>query len=97
MAQLLVSARTGGVVNVQPDSHRWGRLESRAAWIEAGGLPDEWPGDYWVIRVPGCSWASMQEAVDRAIDLDLLPTLRQDLDRNGEATIQTWELDLILS
>ena len=63
MCEVLIRAKTNGntgdhwqrgdIVAVQPDGHLWGRLETKAAWIASGGLADEWPGEYFLLKIPG--------------------------------------------
>lgn len=63
MCEVLVRAKTNGptgdhwnrgdIVAAQPDGHLWGRLETKAAWIASGGLADEWPEEFYLIKIPG--------------------------------------------
>jgi hypothetical protein len=66
----------GDIVTVQEDGHVWGREESKAAWIASGGLAAEWPGGYFLLKVPG------RTAVDFAA-LYLAPWV----DASGQITI----------
>jgi hypothetical protein len=63
MCEVLIRAITNGptgdhwqrgdIVTVQEDGHVWGREETKAAWVASGGLPAEWPGGYYLLKVPG--------------------------------------------
>jgi hypothetical protein len=65
MCEVLICAKTrgstgadmqrGDIIYVGPDGHTWGKLETRAAWIAAGEDPAAWPGDFYLLKVPGKS------------------------------------------
>lgn len=63
MAEILIRAKTNGptgvfwqrgdIVVINEDGHSWGRLETLAAWVAAGGTATSWGGDFYLLKVPG--------------------------------------------
>lgn len=45
--------QAGDIVTVRPDGHLWGRMESKDVWEEEGNRPEDWPGNFCVLKVPG--------------------------------------------
>ena len=97
MAQLLVNQRTGRVVTVQPDVHRWGRRESKQEWLKAGGLSDEWDEAFIVLRFRGRPANALLDLAGSAADLSALtPDQQQQLQADGELTLEPWQLEMII-
>lgn len=65
MCEVLIAAKTrgntgadmqrGDIIFVGADGHTWGKLETKAAWVAAGEDPEAWPGDFYLLKVPGYS------------------------------------------
>ena len=94
MAQLLINTRTHRVVTVQPDSHQWGRMESKQVWLASGGSKQDWSDDFFVLRVSGVPVASVSGS--QFDDSLLTPEQRAALEANGELTLEPWQLDLVV-
>lgn len=47
--------RRGDVVVVEEDGHAWRPGESRAAWVADGRNNADWPGKFFIIKIPGVS------------------------------------------
>lgn len=54
----------GDVVIAVPDGHGWGRRESLAAWVAEGRAVGDWPGRYYLVRVPEHDWAQTMAFCD---------------------------------
>lgn len=71
MAEILIRAKTNGptgahwqrgdIVFIGEDGHTWGRYESRAAWIAAGGSATDWPAEFYVLKVPGLARSVIEQ------------------------------------
>ena len=97
MAQLLVNQRTGRVVTVQPDMHRWGRRESKQEWLRSGGLEPEWREPFVVIKVPGRPYTALLDLSGRSCDFAALsPDEMATLNSAGELSIQPWALEMLV-
>lgn len=48
--------QAGDVVQIGQDGKAWGRRESLASWLASGGASADWPGGFYIIRVPDHSW-----------------------------------------
>ena len=94
MAQLLINTRTHRVVTVQPDLHQWGRMESKQAWLASGGLEQDWPSDFVVLRIPGVPVASVSGS--QFDDSLLTPEQLTALEADGELTLEPWQLALMV-
>jgi hypothetical protein len=47
--------RRGDIVAIVPDGHVWGRYESLQVWIAEGRPAAEYPGEFYILKVPGVS------------------------------------------
>lgn len=92
MAQLLINTKTHRIVTVQPDSHKWGRMESKQAWLMSGGLEQDWKGDFFVVKVPGKPFTALVDLVGKQFNIEFL-----DSTVNGEVAVQPWQLDILVS
>lgn len=52
--------KLGDIVAVRDDGWTWGRLETRAAWVAAGGIAEEWPGGFFLLKIPGVSVTTIE-------------------------------------
>jgi hypothetical protein len=70
MAEILFCATTrgpavgtykiGDIVVIRPDGWPWGLMETKAAWLAAGRLEAEWNGDFFLLKLPGVSVATIE-------------------------------------
>jgi hypothetical protein len=75
MARLLVMRRDlgplkyepGDIVDVFPDGHVFGTHEDPAVWSAAGFDPAEFPGDFWIIDVPGLPKEDVEPYLETAV------------------------------
>jgi len=91
MAQLLINTKTHRIVTVQPDSHKWGRMESKQVWLMSGGLEQDWKDDFFVVKVPGKPFTAL-DIVGKQFNIEFL-----DSTVNGEVAVQPWQLDILVS
>lgn len=84
--------KRGDAVLVMPDGHGWGRMESKPVWVAEGRDPVDWPGGFYVVRLPdlnvGAAAAYVAEDADRrrAWTLDLADLERRSTD-SGRDTL----------
>jgi len=98
MAQLLINTKTHRVVTVQPDAHKWGRMESKQAWLQSGGLEQDWRGSFVVLKAPNRPFTALQDLAGAQFHADMLtPDERAVLESDGELTVQPWQLELLVS
>jgi hypothetical protein len=60
--------RRGDLVVIREDGHTWGTLETKAAWVAAGHPAADWPGDFYLLKVPGLSVARAERFIEAWID-----------------------------
>jgi hypothetical protein len=98
MAQLLINTKTHRVVTVQPDAHKWGRMESKQVWLQSGGLEQDWRGDFVVLKVPNRPYSALLNLAGKQFNIDMLtPDERTALEADGELAVQPWQLELLVS
>lgn len=101
MAEILVHAsgrkaalpehgwQRGDIVDVKPDGHVWGRMESKAAYMAAGGDPARWPGRFGIIKIPGLTLGQIARYLERRGEEGQIGALRRgwkfDLDAASAA------------
>jgi hypothetical protein len=114
MAEILIRAKTNGptgvhwqrgdIVFIADDGHSWGRLETLAAWVAAGGTATNWPADFYLLKIPGVARETLEArgyvfeqntatAAARRnwrFAVDSLPNqIRNRLNNDGEVTVGT--------
>ena len=81
--------QAGDIIAVLPDSHAFGREETMAAWVAAGGAADAFPNpQFSVLQIPG-----------EPVDLNLADPELTDDTHSGQATAtvsakSAWHVDM---
>ena len=57
--------KLGDIVAVRDDDWAWGRLETRAAWVAAGGIAEEWPGGFFLLKLPGVAVSTVEYMLEK--------------------------------
>jgi hypothetical protein len=80
MAEVLIAGkdsrsrayRRGDIVYIAPDGHTWGRRESLAVWVTEGNAAADYPGEFYILKVPGVSVSRLTQYLEKWTDtLDL--------------------------
>lgn len=82
MAEMLIKVRAspsrawrrGDIVVIMPDGHEWGTLEFLGSWVASGRHAELFPGDFFVVKIPGVTVTRLKVYLADWVDtLDLGP------------------------
>lgn len=74
---------TGDVIGVFPESHVFGRMESKARFIEAGNAAEDWHRHFVIVNVSDADMADFVHLLEQDDEGNHLRYLEPQTDPNG--------------